>query len=334
MVKDGAETDIDCGGGTCQKCIDGKTCLVPNDCVSGVCTGGICSPPTCTDGVKNGLETDVDCGGGCGPCGIGKACGGIGDCAFGGICDGGYCRMGLNCKDIKFNVPTAVDNVYTMDPDGVGNVDPFDAYCDMTTEGGGWTLVLKADGTQSNFSYSSAYWTNANLFNAWSAGLDSTEAKLQSWNSVPFDVVRVGLTDPRDGMTRYLEISRPGTLSISKLFSNTASPTTLGRPAWEGLLSVGSLQPTFCGEGFNIGSSASYASVRVGIIANQETNCTTPDSWIGIGGFYGTGQCNQSLANSVGNTSPPRSDCGPMMDANGQTVAAQTVRAMGYLFVR
>ena len=40
---DGAETDIDCGGGTCGRCVTGKKCLVNSDCTSNDCSSGICT---------------------------------------------------------------------------------------------------------------------------------------------------------------------------------------------------------------------------------------------------------------------------------------------------
>ena len=38
-IRNGLETDVDCGGGTCPKCIDTKKCLKVTDCLSGVCSG-------------------------------------------------------------------------------------------------------------------------------------------------------------------------------------------------------------------------------------------------------------------------------------------------------
>jgi hypothetical protein len=109
-VKNGNETDVDCGGPDCAKrCGTNADCADPTDCQSGVCTGGKCAQPACNvggqggDGVKNGSETDVDCGGpGCDKCHDGKHCGQDADCQTGhcdlstpggGVCD--HCTDGI-----------------------------------------------------------------------------------------------------------------------------------------------------------------------------------------------------------------------------------------------
>ena len=48
-MQDGDETDIDCGGGTCPTCATGALCVGNVDCQSGVCAGGVCAAPSCTD---------------------------------------------------------------------------------------------------------------------------------------------------------------------------------------------------------------------------------------------------------------------------------------------
>ena len=40
--KDGAETDVDCGGPACAPCADGLVCIAPHDCKSGACSAGTC----------------------------------------------------------------------------------------------------------------------------------------------------------------------------------------------------------------------------------------------------------------------------------------------------
>jgi hypothetical protein len=52
-IKNGNETDVDCGGGTCPRCATGKTCSTRNDCASARCNAGTCQ--TCQN-------ANTDCG--------------------------------------------------------------------------------------------------------------------------------------------------------------------------------------------------------------------------------------------------------------------------------
>ena len=108
-VKNGNETGIDCGGGTCPACATGVACLVPSDCINKVCTLNVCAAATCSDLVQNGNETDVDCGGGtCAACANGKACRIGSDCAS-KVCSGGVCLVPTCSDGIKNGSETGID---------------------------------------------------------------------------------------------------------------------------------------------------------------------------------------------------------------------------------
>ncbi|MEK6964446.1 MAG: hypothetical protein AABX70_08560 [Nanoarchaeota archaeon] len=85
------ESDVDCGGPSCGKCISGKACLFGVDCESTNCVEKVCKAlSTCTDTLKNQDESDADCGGKiCRACINGKACSGNEDC------DSKYCSKGI-----------------------------------------------------------------------------------------------------------------------------------------------------------------------------------------------------------------------------------------------
>ena len=54
----------------------------------------------------------------------------------------GLCALGATCLDILNAGLSQGDGVYTIDPDGPNTGDdPFETWCDMSTDGGGWSLV-------------------------------------------------------------------------------------------------------------------------------------------------------------------------------------------------
>jgi hypothetical protein len=88
-VKNGGETDVNCGG-PCTPCAVDQACLVAGDCASGVCKGDVCAAPSCTDQVHNGNETDTDCGGICPTCNNDEKCSSGSDCSS-SFCVKGAC---------------------------------------------------------------------------------------------------------------------------------------------------------------------------------------------------------------------------------------------------
>jgi formylglycine-generating enzyme required for sulfatase activity len=103
-VKNGTETDVDCGGGAPTNalgCGATKICTVASDCASLVCTAGRCVAPTKSDEVKNGTETDVDCGGSAPTsaprCATAKRCLAHTDCVSDGCNAVGKCASQRSC---------------------------------------------------------------------------------------------------------------------------------------------------------------------------------------------------------------------------------------------
>jgi len=141
--------DTDACLGTCllAKCGDGKVQAEVEVCDDGnadekdACTS-LCQPPSCDDGIKSGGESDVDCGGPCMACGLDQACNSGNECGS-KFCKAGVCALATSCQDIRNSAPMAPNGLYMVDLDGDGPEPITTVECEMTTDGGGWTLVQR-----------------------------------------------------------------------------------------------------------------------------------------------------------------------------------------------
>lgn len=96
-MRNGNETDRDCGGGSCPKCGEGRSCNENLDCVSSLCIDNECHVPNCHDNMLNQNESDIDCGGVCSDCNIGERCNRNSDCTT-NYCSSGICKLPPTCS--------------------------------------------------------------------------------------------------------------------------------------------------------------------------------------------------------------------------------------------
>ena len=147
---DGNEVDTDECTSTCDLAICGdaivyegiEACDDGNDDNTDECTD-LCAAPACDDGIMSGQESDVDCGGpDCDGCPIDGACVESSDCAD-SQCIDNTCQVPETCLAILEADPQATSGKYTID---AGTDTSYEVYCDMETDGGGWTILWATSG--------------------------------------------------------------------------------------------------------------------------------------------------------------------------------------------
>ena len=239
------------------------------------------------------------------------------DCP-GGNCLAGDCVVVSSCRNLDdLDVgDTLPSGVYELDPDGPGDRPPYEAYCELELFGGGWTLVLKSNGNLQTFGWDSPQWQALEPYQPQFPDLDRQEAKLESYAAVPVSEVLIGMespvgSDPAPLELNWITVPTGGGSLRAVIEPSMYIPTAVGRDTWKGLLEGASLQPNCNREGFNVmGESGmpQHHRIRIGIIANEQDDCNSPNSRIGIGGA-GEGVCN-TWNNSTGNFAGCEADNG------------------------
>ncbi|MBL8971560.1 MAG: hypothetical protein JNK56_13305, partial [Myxococcales bacterium] len=278
----------------------------------------------------------------CPKCGVDDACAGPSDCES-GVCDGGNCVFAASCKGLKQAQPGAPDGLYDLDPDGKGPTPGFKAYCDMTTDGGGWALAIRFAPTQGQFNFYSPHWTMVSLVNENTPGpTDPSDGKFPAYNALPGGEIRGCMQHPQTKAYGCKFYALPGTTTLLNLFTSTPVGSDI---AMKGLYFVeaqaeklkwltiqgrtvaeASIAPNYVAVGINIDDDQSCydARVRFGLVLNNEANINTLNDAAGFGAqAYYTAACD--LAPGV--DTPWRTPCGFQAGATSYNTA-------GHIWIR
>jgi hypothetical protein len=291
-----------CARDVTPACDDGLLCQIGN-----LCKGGTCLPTTATDTCDDANPCTTDaCKNGIGclhlPVATTATCG---SGAWVGMCQQGACTLPLpatgtelpsSCKMLHAWYASAPSGLHWLDADGKGPAAPFQAFCEMTLDGGGWTLVLAVDGMDPTSTYDGPIWTASLPMSPTAAAPDSGfPHKNAGFWLLPAQEIRVGLRMPvvasdkaKALQTRWVvaKLQTPGVPAVplrAYFAAGKLVATGLGVSDWKGLWQDASLQSWCHPEGLNV-TAPNGVKVRVGTLGNNENDCNSVDSWLGLGG--------------------------------------------------
>lgn len=200
---------------------------------------------------------------------------------------------GLSCLHILENGAPTGDGTYWIDPDGAGGSDPFQVYCDMTLDGGGWTLIMKSQSDTNTFHYSSGYWNSAGTLNEGDLSLTRGDSKYKSFDELAFSDIRGCVGSAQSScLIRQFGSSKSSALA---LFSEAeVNPCETGNDG--GLVTFANFEAAFGIDMYNgpceqgpkwnkpdCGGGGGDNPVRWGVYTDEDASCASNNEAMGWG---------------------------------------------------
>jgi len=146
----------------------------------------------------------------------------------------------VSCKQILENNPGSPDGFYTIDPDGSGPLEEFECYCDMNTDGGGWTLVtIHSDDGQATWTYNNRalFYNNATVGNT-----DDLSQDYKGRGMVELNFTDILFIHAPSAIWAVYNNVGNGTTTLGYLINNSPHPYCNNEPGYS--MSSGTLSTT------------------------------------------------------------------------------------------
>ncbi|GAG07061.1 unnamed protein product, partial [marine sediment metagenome] len=130
-----------------------------------------------------------------------------------------------SCSQVLARNPSATSGIYTISPNGS---DSFDVYCDMETDGGGWTLIMNLDSNDgTNHHYDdTTFWTGDNTVGSVSSALTNDfKSKSFALNNSSEIMVWVHNEGSQTGYATYNTLASYQDKSFYWLLNNLSATT-------------------------------------------------------------------------------------------------------------
>ena len=132
-----------------------------------------------------------------------------------------------SCLQLLTNHPSLAgsDGTYTLvTADGT---EEYEAYCDMTTDGGGWTLAAKmTNADEKHWVTGTAAWTNTTAFGDTSDLGEGSDARGLAWSNVP--TAQFMIRDSENGYDYLMTEANSGCFLTESITTTLASGATVG----------------------------------------------------------------------------------------------------------
>lgn len=266
-----------------RACLDSASCTTGETCLGGGCANAQVDPATLPD-VEPGRELD---GGVVHPDG-GASLVDASDVDVGPDAAGDAGSLPRSCAALPSG---SASGAYTIDPDGPGGTAPFLDWCETSADGGGWTLIARADPATTNLAYSVTRWTETSPTSAiGTADLSVSDALLSSYWTLPVHELRIVMADPATpaAIRSLVTALVPATPTTLRAAMEPSAGVTLDATQSEWATLVGAAAPgtATCeenGVGVGLPSTTPEVRVRIGYVWADTVDCTRPGFWAGIG---------------------------------------------------
>ena len=197
------EASTDTCGGDCPGVGSGPS---PAQCFAAVGTTECAAPVTDACGNECGLT--------------GTLCPNQTGCTPSGCTAYGSAELpGVTCKDILEKVPDAESGLYTIDVDGDDGAAPFQVFCDMKVDGGGWTLVAKVHRHHGQNLDEPNNWFSTTRDTA--ALLDTVSYEDRVPGQASFGASRLTPLGNKSTLARFVFVAEDDPLQTVRFFKNT-----------------------------------------------------------------------------------------------------------------